>query len=440
MDVVLLSRWQFGLTTAFHILFPTFTIGLAVFLVIVELLWLWTQDTLYWRLYRFWIKIFALNFAIGVVSGIALSFEFGTNFARFSQAVANVIAPLMAYESLTAFFLEASFLGIMLFGWQRVSPAVHFLSTCLVALGATLSAFWIMAANAWMQTPAGYEYVNGQFRVTDFKAVIFNPALPTHLAHMLMAAYETTAFAIAGISAYFLLKKRHIDFYRRSLTLALIMAAISAPLQIIIGDLRGLNVAHYQPAKLAAMEAHWETNTEGGAPLVLFALPDSAAEKNHFEWVLPNGLSLLITHRLDGEVQGLKAFAKADRPNVFVVFWSFRIMVAIGFLFIGVLLWAGILGWQQRLFTTPAFLKTLVLVQPLGFVATILGWITSEMGRQPWSVYQLMRTSDSVSPIAAGNVVWSLTLFIILFMLLGLSYFYFLFKILNAGPEHSVTR
>ncbi len=435
MDVVTLSRLQFGLTTAFHILFPTLTIGLAIYLMVVEYLWLKTGDEMYYRMYRFWVRIFAINFAVGVVSGITLEFEFGTNFARFSQSVANVFAPLMAYEGMTAFFLEAGFLGIMLFGWNRVSRGVHFLSTCLVAIGASMSAFWIMAANAWMQTPAGYELVDGRFMVVSFWDAIFNPAFPTHLAHMLVASYETSAFAVAGISAWFLLKKQNAPFFRRSMAVALIMAAACAPLQVLVGDLRGKNVAEYQPAKLAAIEAHWETNTAGGADFVAFAIPDMKNERNLMAVTVPNMLSYLITHTKDGQIQGLKEFPKDERPNSLVIFWTFRIMAGIGFLFVGIMLWALVLWRQGRLYDTPLFLKALIAIQPLGFIATIMGWITSEMGRQPWTVYGLLRTADSASPIAAGNVVWSLFFFILFFGIVGYSFFYYIFKTLRRGPD-----
>ncbi|MFH0725396.1 MAG: cytochrome ubiquinol oxidase subunit I [Pseudomonadota bacterium] len=435
MDVVTLSRLQFGLTTAFHIIFPTLTIGLAVYLVLTEFLWLRTKREVYFRIYRFWVKIFAVHFAVGVVTGITLEFEFGTNFARFSQAVGNVLGPLFAYEGMTAFFLEAGFLGVMLFGWKRVPPVVHFLATCLVALGASFSAFWIMAANAWMQTPAGFEWVNGKFMVTRFRDVIFNPAFPTHLSHMLMASYETAAFAVAGISAFYLLKNKHPFFYQHSLLLALAMAALCAPLQVLVGDFKGQNVARYQPAKLAAMEAHWETNVSGGAPFRAFGLPDMAAEKNHFEVLVPNALSVLITHSLDGRIQGLKDFPLQDRPNVPVVFWTFRIMVAIGFLFAAMILWAAVLWYKKRLVDCRWFLIALVGIQPLGFLATILGWVTAEMGRQPWVVYGILRTADSASPIAAGNVAWSLAMFLLFFAVVGVSYFYYILKILRLGPD-----
>lgn len=435
MDIVFLSRLQFGLTTAFHIIFPTLTIGLALYLVIVEFLWLKTREEIYYRMYRFWVKIFAIHFAVGVVTGITLEFEFGTNFARFSQAVANVIAPLLAYEGMTAFFLEAGFLGIMLFGWNRVPRVIHFLSTCLVALGATLSSFWIMAANSWMQTPAGYELVDGKFMVTDFWKAIFNPSFPTHLIHMVLASYETAAFVVAGISAYFLLREKDVLFYRKSLKLAFLLAVVIAPLQVFVGDQKGLVVAHHQPAKLAAMESHWETNTKGGAPFVLFAIPDMKAERNRFEVTVPNGLSLLITHSMDGKIQGLKDFPPQDRPNALIVYWTFRIMVGIGFLFPAVMLWGIVLWWRSRLFDSPLFLKALVAIQPLGFIATVSGWVTAEVGRQPWVAYGLMRTTDGVSPIAAGNVIWSLTLFMFFFALIGASYFFYVLRTLRRGPD-----
>ncbi len=435
MDPVFLSRLQFAFTTLFHITFPVLTIGLALYLVVVEWLWLRRKEEIYYRMYRFWVRIFAIHFAVGVVSGIVLEFQFGTNFARFSLAVANVFAPLMAYEGMTAFFLEAGFLGIMLFGWKRVGRVVHFAATCLVALGATFSAFWIMAANSWMQTPAGYRLVEGRFLVTDFWSAIFNPSFPSHLGHMLLASYQTAAFAVAGISAYFLLKNRETAFYRRSMGIALILAGVLSPLQVLLGDLNGLVVARHQPAKLAALEAHWETNREGGADFVVFGLPDMEEERNRLEVAVPYVLSLLITRSLDGQVQGLKEFPRENRPPVPIVFWSFRLMVAIGFLFLLVAAWACIEWRKRRLFQNRWFLGTLVAVQPLGFLATYLGWITAEVGRQPWIVYNLMRTSEGISPIPAGNVVWSLILLVLVSGVVGASYFYYVLKTLRAGPD-----
>lgn len=435
MDAVLLSRIQFAVTTMFHILFPALTIGLALYLVVVELLWLMTKQEIYYRMYRFWVKIFAINFGVGVVSGIVLEFEFGTNFAIFSQTVSNVFSPLLAFEVMTAFFLEAGFLGVMLFGWEKVNRSIHFMATCLVALGAIISAFWILAANSWMQTPAGYRLVDGKFMVTDFSAAIFNPSLPARMSHMTMASFETSAFVIAGISAYYLLKKRQPILFRRSLGISLLMAALFAPLQVCLGDVSGRQVFHHQPAKLAAMEAHWETNTREGAPFAVIALPDMDAEKNHFQVNIPNGLSLLVTHSFDGQVLGLKEFPRNDRPNVFILFWSFRLMVAIGFIVLFVMVWAAVLWRQGRLYSHRPFLRTLLILHPLGFVATELGWVTNEVGRQPWLVYNLMRTSEGVSPIPAGNVIWSLSLFLIIFPVIGASYFYYVLKTLARGPD-----
>ena len=435
MDAVFLSRIQFAVTTMFHILFPVLTIGLALYLVVVESLWLITKQEIYYRLYRFWVKIFAINFGIGVVSGVVLEFEFGTNFSHFSQKVGNVFSPLLGFEVLTAFFLEGGFLGIMLFGWERVRRSIHFLATCLVSFGAILSAFWILAANSWMQTPAGYKLVDGKFMVTDFSAAIFNSSLFARMGHMTLASFETSAFVVAGISAYYLLKGRYVDIFRRSLGIALVMAALFAPLQVYQGDVSGRQVFHHQPAKLAAMEAHWETNVKGGAPFAVIAFPNMEAENNLLSIDVPDGLSLLVTHSFEGRVRGLKEFPKRDRPNVFILFWSFRLMVAIGFVLLLIMVWAAVLWRQGRLFSHRPFLRTLLVLHPLGFFATELGWVTNEVGRQPWLVYNLMRTSEGVSPIPAGNVIWSLSLFLVIFIVVGTSYFYYILKALKTGPD-----
>jgi cytochrome d ubiquinol oxidase subunit I len=437
INLVFLSRVQFALTTMFHILFPVLTMGLALFLVVMELLWLGTLQEIYYRIYRFWVKIFAINFAVGVVTGIVLEFEFGTNFSRFSQAVANVFSPLLYYEPLTAFFLEAGFLGIMLLGWKRIPPGVHFLATCLVALGSLLSSFWILAANSWMQTPAGYRVADGKFWVVDFASVIFNPSMPARVGHMLMASFETSVFAIAGISAYFLLRGKDEAFFRRSLGVALIMAALFAPLQILLGDYSGRVVSRYQPAKLAATEAHWETNTRGGAPFAVIAFPDMEKEQNRFEISIPDGLSLLATHTRNGRVPGLKEFPREDRPNAAILFWSFRLMAAIGTIFFLIMIWAAVLWRKGKLFDTRLFLRALVAISPLGFLATEAGWVTTEMGRQPWLVYNLFRTAEGVSPIPAGNVVWSLGLIFIVYPIIGGSYLFYVLKTLRSGPDLS---
>ena len=437
INLVFLSRVQFALTTMFHILFPLLTMGLALFLVVVELLWLWTREEIYYRMYRFWVKIFAINFGVGVVTGIVLEFEFGTNFSRFAQAVANVFSPLLAYEAMTAFFLEAGFLGIMLFGWKRIHPGIHFLATCLVALGSFLSSFWILAANSWMQTPVGYRLADGKFWVVDFATVIFNPSMPARVGHMLMASFEASAFAVAGISAYFLLKGKDEAFYRRSLGIALIMAALFAPLQIYLGDYSGRVMFHHQPAKLAAIEGHWETNTRGGAPFAVIAFPDMEKEQNRFEITVPDGLSLLVTHTPNGRVPGLKEFPRQDRPNAAILFWTFRLMVAIGTIFLLIMIWAAALWRKGKLFETRLFLWALVAIQPLGFLATELGWVTTEMGRQPWLVYNLFRTTEGVSPIPVGNVVWSLSLLFIIYPIIGGSYLFYVLKTLRRGPDLS---
>lgn len=438
MDTILLSRIQFGVTTLFHILFPALTIGLSVYLVVVELLWLIRKEEIYYRIYRFWAKFFAINFGVGVVTGIVLEFEFGTNFSRFSQAAGNVISPLLAFEVMTAFFLESGFLGIMLFGWNRVSRGLHFLATCLVAAGTVISAFWILAANSWMQTPAGFALIDGKFTVTDFHAAILNPSTWVRMAHMTTASLETSAFVVAGVSAYYLLKRKHVPLFQHALGTALAMAALFAPLQIFLGDQSGRMIYHHQPAKLAALEAHWDTNRERGADFTVIALPAPEEEKNRFEISVPNGLSLLATHSLEGQVTGLKDVPRENRPpNIPLLFWSFRIMIGIGTLYFLVMLWAVLLWRAGTLHRHRPFLKTLLVIHPLGFLAVETGWICTEVGRQPWLVYNLMRTAEGISPIPAGNVLWSLGLFLIIFAAIGSIYSYFILRMIQRGPDVS---
>jgi cytochrome d ubiquinol oxidase subunit I len=437
MDTLLLSRIQFAVTTLFHILFPALTIGLSVFLVIVEFFWIITREELYYRMYRFWVKFFAVNFAVGVVTGIVLEFEFGTNFALFSRKVSNVISPLLAFEVLTAFFLESGFLGIMLFGWKKVSRSIHFLATCLVAAGTVISSFWILAANSWMQTPAGYRVVDGIFMVTDFNAVIFNPSTVPRFAHMLIASLETTAFVIAGVSAFFLLKDRFTALFRRCLGMALAMAALFAPLQVYLGDVSGREVYRNQPVKLAAMESHWETNSGRGAPFSIIAVPDSEAETNRFQISIPNGLSLLATHTAHGKIPGLKEYPPENRPNVFALFTAFRVMAGIGTLYFLVMIWGFFLWKRKTLFEHRPFLWTLVGIHPLGFLAIETGWIVTEMGRQPWLVFNVLRTSEGVSLIPAQNVVWSLSLFLAIVVVIGSVYGFLVLRLIKQGPDVS---
>ncbi|MEE9290843.1 MAG: cytochrome ubiquinol oxidase subunit I, partial [Alphaproteobacteria bacterium] len=325
LDPLILSRVQFGFVIAFHIIFPSFTIGLASWLAVLEGQWLRTGDARYRDLYRFWTKIFAVAFGMGVVSGIVMSFQFGTNWSRFSTATGNILGPLLNYEVLTAFFLEAGFLGIMLFGWNRVGPKVHFMATLMVAAGTLVSTFWILSANSWMHTPQGYELRDGVFFPVDWFAIVFNPSFPYRLVHMVTAAYLTTAFVAVGVGAWYLVRERFIREARTMVSMGLGLIAVAAPLQIVFGDLHGLNVLEYQPAKLAAMEGHWETRR--GAPLILFAWPDAAAETNRMEIGIPRLGSLILTHDLDGEIKGLKAWPRDQRPPVAIVFWSFRVMV-----------------------------------------------------------------------------------------------------------------
>jgi cytochrome d ubiquinol oxidase subunit I len=437
MDTVLLSRVQFAVTTLFHILFPTLTIGLSVFLVVVEGLWLRTREELYYRMYRYWVNFFAINFGVGVVTGIVLEFEFGTNFSRFSQAAGNVISPLLAFEVMTAFFLESGFLGIMLFGWKRVSRQMHFLATCLVAAGTVISSFWILAANSWMQTPAGFAVMDGKFVVTDFHAAIFNPSTGARMLHMTMAGLETSVFVVAGVSAYYLLKGRHAALFQRSLSIALVMAALFAPLQMLLGDNSGRQVFEHQPAKLAAMEGHWETNVGKGAPFAIAALPDPREERNLLEISIPYGLSLLATHSLNGRVAGLKEFPRENRPNVRLLFLSFRVMAAIGTLLLLVMVWAFYLWRKGSLYEYRPFLGTLLIIHPLGFLAVESGWITTEAGRQPWLVYNLMRTTEGISPVPPGSVLWSLSLFLVIFAAIGSIYSYYVMKMIRQGPDVS---
>lgn len=437
-DPLLLSRFQFAFTIAFHILFPAFTIGLASWLVMLEAIWLLSGRESYRMLYRFWLKIFAVSFGMGVVSGVVMSFQFGTNWGNFSEAAGNVIGPLLSYEVLTAFFLEASFLGIMLFGEQRVGKGLHFFATCMVALGMLLSTFWIISANSWMQTPAGYELRDGIFFPRDWWEIVFNPSFPYRLVHMILGAYLTTCFVIGGVSAWYLRQQRFIPQARFMLTMTVIFAAIVAPLQIFAGDLQGLVVRDYQPAKLAAMEAHW--HTEGGIPLILFALPDAEQEINRFQVSIPKLGSLIITHRWNGEVRGLSDFAPADRPPVAIVFWSFRIMVGIGLLMLFIGFYGVHLLRQGRLYTTPWFHRLCLFAMPTGFIAVLAGWVTAEVGRQPYLVYGLFRTAQGLSPVTGASVATSLAAFVLVYGIVFSAGAYYIVNLIRTGPGEISTR
>ncbi len=431
--VVLLSRIQFGFVMSFHIIFPAFTIGLASWLAFLAGMYLRTKRTLWRELYLFWLKIFAVSFALGVVSGIVMSFQFGTNWSALSERAGNVLGPLLSYEVLTAFFLEATFLGVMLFGWRRVSPKLHFFATCMVALGTLVSTFWIISANSWMHTPAGYEIIDGVFHAANWWDVIFNPSFPVRLAHMVLAAFLTTCFVIGGVSAIYLLKNRHREGATLMLKLATAFAAITVPLQIFVGDLHGLAVHEHQPVKLAAIEGHWETRR--GAPLILFAIPDEETESNRYEVSVPKLGSLIITHELDGEIRGLKEVPREERPPVAPVFYAFRVMVAIGVLMLLTAVWSALRWRAGKLADTTSLLRMWAIMSPTGFIAVLAGWYTTEIGRQPYVIYGLMRTSEAASPVAASSVITSLVAFGTVYLFVFIAGSYYLLKLLRNGPQ-----
>ena len=432
LDAVLLSRLQFAFTIAFHIIFPTFTIGLSAYIATLLVIWRRTGQERYRTLARFWTRIFAVSFAMGVVSGIVLSYQFGTNWSRFSVVVGNVVGPLIGYEVLTAFFLEATFLGIMLFGWKRVPPWLHVLSAVLVAIGTVTSAFWIISANSWMQVPAGYVLRDGIAYPEDWLKIVFSPTFPVRLVHMVTAAYLTTAFVVLAVGARFYLGGRHLDHARTMLKMGIAMAAVLAPLQLFIGDRHGLQVAEYQPAKLAAIEGHWEDT--GPAPLVLFAIPNPATESNDYELSIPHGASLIVTHSLDGRFKGLKDFAPADRPMVIGPFFAFRIMVAIGLAMIAMGFWGAWLWWSRRLETSRLFLHIAALSWPFGFIAILSGWTVAETGRQPWIATGILRTLDAASPIPAAAVAVTLGLFLVVYGIVFAAGIVYMNRLINRGP------
>lgn len=433
LDPVLLARIQFAFTVSFHIIFPAFTIGLASWLAIVEWRWLKTGDPIYQEVYRMWVKIFAVAFGMGVVSGVVMSYEFGTNWSVFSDRVGNVLGPLLGYEVLTAFFLEASFLGIMLFGWGRVSPRMHFASTCIVAIGTLISAFWILAANSWMQTPQGFITGDeGLLYPSDWFQIIFNPSFPYRLMHMVTAAYLTTAFVVGGVGAYYIWSGQHVNHAKLMMGMAMLMAVFVAPIQIILGDLHGLNTLEHQPAKIAAMEGIWET--ERGGPFRVFAIPDQANQQNHYELAIPKLGSLILTHQLDGEVKGLKEWAPTDQPPVIWVFWSFRVMVGIGLLMAFTGIMAVILHLRKKLFTTRWFQIWCIAMSPSGFIAVLAGWFVTEIGRQPFVAYGVLRTAESVSPVIGEYVALSLLAFIVVYTFVFGAGSYYIFSLIKKGP------
>jgi len=435
LDPVLLARLQFAFTIIYHIIFPAFTIGLSAYIATLCVIWMRTGKEHYRTLAQFWTKIFAVSFAMGVTSGIVLSYQFGTNWSRFSAVLGNVIGPMIGYEVIVAFFLEATFLGVMLFGWNRVPSWLHTLSAIAVATGTLMSAFWILSANSWMQTPRGYEMRDGVAYPLDWLDIVFNPSFPFRLAHMVTAAYLTTSFVVLAVGARYVIAGKHLDHGHTMVRMAVGFAAIVAPLQLFIGDQHGLNTLKHQPTKIAAIEAHWDGSTPG--ELVLFAWPDEKAETNRFAITIPHGASIMLTHSWDGLFPGLKNFAPQDRPPVLPPFFAFRAMVGIGLLMI-VTGWIGAwLWWRGRLFTTRWYLWPAQHVWWIGFVAVICGWIVTETGRQPWVAYGVFRTADAVSPVAAHTVLTTLVLFVVVYSIVFGFGIYYINRLIVRGPTES---
>lgn len=432
-SALLLSRVQFGFTLAFHILFPSFSIGLASFLAVLEGLWLATGREAFRTLYGFWVKVFALSFGMGVVSGVVMSYEFGTNWSVFVAKAGSVIGPLLSYEVLTAFFLEASFLGVMLFGWKLVGRSLHFAATCMVALGTLISAFWIIAANSWMQYPVGYKILpDGRFVATDWLHVIFSPTFPARLLHMVVAAYLSTALAVGAAAAWQLLRRRAQEESRIALRMAILMLAVVTPVQIGLGDWSGTIVADLQPAKLAAIESLWDT--KAGQAFHIVAWPDPAEEKNDWSISIPKGASLIVRKNPDAVIPGLKAFPRADRPPVAIVFYAFRVMVGLGVLMAAMGVWGVILLVRSAPERSRAFLRATIAMGPAGFISVIAGWVTAEVGRQPYVIYGALRTAQAVSPVKAGEVSASLLAFAIIYAIIFSAGLLYMFRLFAAGP------
>ncbi|MPS48076.1 cytochrome ubiquinol oxidase subunit I [Methylobacillus sp.] len=434
-----LARIQFAFTVSFHIIFPAITIGLASYLFVLEALWLRTGREVYKDLYHYWLKIFGVNFGMGVVSGLVMAYQFGTNWSGFSAFAGSVTGPLLTYEVLTAFFLEAGFLGVMMFGWSRVGPGLHLFSTAMVALGTLISATWILASNSWMQTPQGFEILDGVVVPVDWWAIIFNPSFPYRLVHMGIAAFLATALIVGAAGAWHILKGQKTEATRTMLSMAMWMLVVVAPLQAVVGDLHGLNTLKHQPAKLAAMEGHWEHH-EGGVPLLLFGLPDMEAETTRFAVGIPHLGSLILTHSWDGQVPALKDFPPEDRPNASIIFWSFRVMVGLGMLMITLGLWSLWLRYRGSLYSHQGFLRMTLWMGPAGVIAILAGWFTTEIGRQPWVVYGIMRTADAVSNHDISSLAASLALFIIVYFFvfgIGISYLMHLMRlpVQHRAPE-----
>lgn len=434
LDPLLLSRIQFAFVVSFHAIFPVFTIGLASYIAVLEGLAFKTENPVWTRLSTFWTKVFAVVFGMGVVSGIVMSFQFGTNWSNFAQATANFLGPMLSYEVVTAFFLEAAFLGVLLFGRDKVPAGVHLFAAIMVAFGTFISSFWILSANSWMQTPAGVEFREGIFHVTSWSEAIFNPSFTWRFVHMVMASFLTGGFVVAGVSAWYLLRGREIEANRKALSMCLWMLLVMAPSQAVIGDFHGLNTQEHQPVKVAAMEGNWETDTR--VPLLLFALPDQENQTNHFEIGIPGMASLILAHDIDGEVPGLDLVPQEEQPPVMLVFWSFRVMVGLGFLMIGFAIAGLVLRRGGRYAENRWFLQGLRLMSLTPFVAVLAGWFVTEFGRAPWVVYGMMTQAEGLTPsLTGGMALFTLIGYIVVYALVFSAGVYYLMRVLHDGLE-----
>lgn len=432
LDPLVLSRMQFAFVVSFHAIFPVFTIGLASYIALLHGLFFKTNNPAWDRLALFWTKVFAVVFGMGVVSGIVMSFQFGTNWSNFSQAASNFLGPVLSYEVVTAFFLEAAFLGVLLFGRGKVPQGVHLFAAIMVAIGTFISSFWILSANSWMHTPAGVELIDYRFHVVSWTEAIFNPSFPYRFAHMAMASFLTGGFVVAGVSAWFLLRGRDPEANRRALSMCLWLLLFLAPAQAVVGDFHGLNTLEHQPAKVAAMEGHWETS--GNVPLLLFAIPDQEAQTNRFEIGIPNLASLILTHSTDGVIQGLNEFAPEEQPPVWIVFWAFRVMVGIGLLMIATALTGLLLRRKGKFHQHTGFLKTLVYMIPMPFVAVLAGWIVTESGRAPWLVYGMMAHAEGVTPSLTGPMaLFTLVGYVLVYAVVFYAGIYYLTRVVRNG-------
>jgi cytochrome d ubiquinol oxidase subunit I len=434
LDPILISRIQFAFVVSFHAIFPVFTIGLAAYVAVLEGLYYRTDNPVYLKLSKFWVKVFAVVFGMGVVSGIVMAFQFGTNWSNFAYSASNFLGPVLSYEVVTAFFLEATFLGVLLFGRDKVPRGLHLFSACMVAIGTFISSFWILSANSWMHTPGGIEMVDGMVQMTSWIQAIFNSSFPYRFAHMALASFITGGFVVAGVSAWYLLNNRNLETSKKALKMCVVMLAVATPLQLFVGHEHGLNTFEHQPVKVAAMEGAWET--KAGAPLILFAIPDAANETNHFEIKIPYLASIVLTHSADGVVPGLLEVPADERPPVGIVFWTFRIMVGLGMIFIAISLLSALQLYRGQLFESRLLLKAYTWLIPAPFIAVVTGWFVTEVGRQPWMIQGIMRLEEAVTPSVTGwMALVTLIGYIAVYSVVFSAGVFYLRKVIKEGPD-----